>query len=321
MDIYQYDEIEYKVMEHYTGGGGNVFYLGFPSLAKHYQILEGSRTDWTGYPGSGKTELLLECLKNTSEWYGHKHLLHMPDAGSIAELTAKLMHKMSGRQFKEFYYNKDNEKVLVPNRLTEEEVRSLLPQLLKNFVLFNPKGKASKAVTPSALWQFGADNKKELGIFSVVIDSWNYMNHDVPSSMRYDQWLESTLSFGNDLSEQSLLHFHTIIHPKSPTKIQGKVVIPDMHELKGGSEWANNGKSIIVCHRDFDTNMLDVKVNKAKPEIVGVRGFTNLFYNVQSGKYYEYKDGNESYATPLMRVQEVVKEINKKVAFAPNLDF
>jgi hypothetical protein len=64
--------------------------------------------------------------------------------------------------------------------------------------------------------------------------------------------------------------------------------------------------------------MLDVKVNKAKPEIVGVRGFTNLFYNVQSGKYYEYKDGNESYAAPLTRVKEVIKE---KKAFQPNMDF
>ena len=325
MNIYTKEEIEAQVMDHYIGGGGNVFYLGFKNLSKHYQILEGSRTDWTGYPGSGKTELLLECLNNTSEWYGHKHLLHMPDAGSIAELSAKLLHKMSGKQFKEFYHNKDGDKVKIENRLTEFEVRQLLPQMLNNYVLFDSRkhieGKvgASKSVTPRELWQFGADNKKDLGIFSVVIDSWNYMRHDVSSGQRYDQWLESELSFGNDLSESSKLHFHTIVHPKSPVKVQGKIAMPDYHEMKGGSEWGNNGKSIIICHREFDSNTLDIKVNKAKPEIIGIRGLCSLNYDLKLGKYYQYSAGGNIYAEPLTRVDEVLMEVNK--AFKPNMDF
>jgi len=313
MDIYKYEEVEAKVMEHYLGGGGNVFYLGFKELGRHYQILEGSRTDWTGYAGSGKTELLLECLNNTSDWYGHKHLIHMPDAGSIAELSAKLLHKMSGKQFKEYFIDDKGEKVILKNRLTEEEVLTLLPKMLKNFALFNPStsGKSSKAITPSELWQFGADNKKDLGIFSVVIDSWNYMKHDVQGGQRYDQWLESTLSFANDLSESSKLHFHTIVHPKSPTKIQGKIQMPDYHDMKGGSEWGNNGKSIIICHREFDSKVLEVKINKAKPEIVGIRGLVMLEYDIVTGKYYTNDiHKGKIYATPLPRETAMQNNMN-----------
>jgi hypothetical protein len=308
MDIYSHKELEEQLLEHYLGGGGKTFYCGFKSLAPHYSVHEGGRTDWTGYPGSGKTELLLEVLNNCSEYYGHKHLIHMPDAGSVAEIIAKIMHKMSGKQMKEFYYDKEGNKVVIQDRLTQDEIKILLPKVMNNFVIFKPSGKASKAVTPKEYWNFASENKKLLGIFSAVIDSWNYMNHDVPSNLRYDQWLESTLSFANDLAEQSKLHLHTIIHPKSPVKKDGKVQIPDMHELKGGSEWGNNGKSIIVVHREFDSNITDIKINKAKPEVVGVRGFTNLFYDVKVGRFYEINGITKKYAQELTRVDEVLKE-------------
>ena len=329
MDIYKYDELEHQVMQHYIGGGGKTFYCGFKSLAPFYSIHEGGRTDWTGYPGSGKTELLLECLNNMSEWYNHKHLIHMPDAGSVAEIIGKIMHKMSGKQMKEFYYNQNGEKVKIENRLTEDDIKQILPKVMSNFIIFKPKGKASKAVTPREYWTFASENKKDLGLFSAVIDSWNYMSHDVPSNLRYDQWLESTLSFANDLAESSKLHLHTIIHPKSPTKIDGKVKMPDMHELKGGSEWANNGKSIIVVHRDFDSNITDIKINKAKPEVVGIRGFTNLFYDVKVGRFYEMEQGKPSYAKPLhentnplpTHVQNFYQVLEPNKEFDNNLPF
>jgi hypothetical protein len=310
MEIYNFEEIQHNVMEHYLGGGGKTFYVGFKALAPYYSIHEGGRTDWTGYPGSGKTELLLECLNNTSEYYGHKHLLHMPDAGSIAEVVGKLLHKMSGKTMKKFYFDAKGEKIMIENRMTEEEIKHYLPLVVNNFRLFKPKGKASKAVTPKEYWTFAKDNKKELGIFSAVIDSWNYMSHDVPTNLRYDQWLENTLSFANDLAEESKLHLHTIIHPKSPIKIQGVVKMPDMHELKGGSEWGNNGKSIIVVHREFDSVITDIKINKAKPEIVGIRGVTSLMYDLKVGKFFEHDGTKKKYAQELTRAEEVINQVN-----------
>jgi hypothetical protein len=318
MDIYSQKELEQQLIEHYLGGGGKTFYCGFKALSPYYSVHEGGRTDWTGYPGSGKTELLLEVLNNTSEYYGHKHLIHMPDAGSVAEIISKIMHKMSGKQVKEFYYDKDGNKVIIQDRLTQDEIKILLPKVLNNFVIFKPDGKSSKAVTPKEYWQFASDNKKYLGIFSAVIDSWNYMKHDVPSNLRYDQWLEGTLSFANDLAESSKLHLHTIIHPKSPIKKDGKVQIPDMHELKGGSEWANNGKSIIVVHREFDSNITDIKINKAKPEVVGIRGFTNLFYDVKLGRFYETNGITKKYAEELSRKDEVLMQMKP---LEPNNNF
>lgn len=291
-DILKEKDIIEPLLDLYHNGGGKTFYLGFNSLSPYYSIKEGGCTDWVGYPTSGKTELLLECLKNTAEWYGHKHLIYMPDAGSNEEVIGKLIHKMTGKQFDEFYYNSSGEKILISNRVSKKEIVDILPRIIESFKIYLPKdkkGMRSKAVTPREFWQFASDNKKELGLFSAVIDSWNYMRQDMDGFSREDKWLEDVLSFRNELAESSKLHFHTIIHPKSAKKNkEGKIIMPDYHEMKGGSEWGNNGKSIIIVHREFGSTTAEIKVDKAKPKVVGTRGVTSLEYDIDRGSYFEY---------------------------------
>jgi len=301
MDILKEEDIRDELNEYYETGGGNTFYVGFNALSNHYNIKEGGVTDWTGYPGSGKTELLLDVLMNTTKWYGHKHLIYMPDAGTNAEVIAKLIHKKTGQQFEEFFYNKKGEKVLIKNRIQQKDIFRYLPEILKSFHVFIPtkknKGKTTtKSVTPREYWDFAASNKKELGIFSAVIDSWNYMHHDI-GSQRQDQWLEEVLSYRNELADSSGVHFHTIIHPKTEKKDKnGKTILPDMHSLKGGSEWPNNGKTIIVCGRDFQSGMTDIKIDKAKPRVVGIQGLAALRYDSSKGGFYENINGQRYYA-------------------------
>ncbi|MDB0059669.1 hypothetical protein N9F18_00780, partial [bacterium] len=309
------DTIRERLREYYHTGGGNTFYLGFKGLGSLYSIKEGGCTDWSGLPGSGKTEVLLDSLKFCSRHYKHKHLIHMPDAGTVEEVIGKLIHKMSGKQFEEFYFDSDGNKRIIENRVTEDELEHYLPIVLEYFKILDPeKSNNSKALTPKEFWQFAADNKKELGIFSGVIDSWNYMKHDV-GALRYDQWLEETLSFRNELAERNDLHFHTIIHPKSGKKVEGKVPFPDMHDLKGGSEWSNNGKSIIIVHREFGSMVTDIKVNKAKPRIVGVQGLTALQYDMQKGAFYEHVNGEKFFASPAK------EEINNSLNDEANRNF
>ena len=301
MDIIKENEIREKVLDFYHSGGGKTYFVGYKSLAKHYSIKEGGCTDWTGYAGSGKTELLLDLLKNCSRYYRQKHLIHMPDAGTVEEVVGQLIHKLSGKQFDEFYYNSLGERVSIEDRVSEDEIKHYLPIVLEYFKVLDPKQKTnSKALTPKQFWQFAVDNQKELGVFSAVIDSWNYMRHDTEGFAREDKWLEDTLSFRNELAERSNMHFHTVIHPTKARKdSEGKTIAPDIHSLKGGSEWGNNGKSIIIVDRDFESNTSNIIVAKAKPKIVGIRGTTTLCYDVKTGQYYEFKDGIRYEAQPL----------------------
>ena len=274
--------------------------------------------------------MLLQILVNCSKWYGHKHLIYMPDAGSNEEVIAKLIHKYTGKQFEEYYFDKRGNKVEVKNRITEKELFKLLPTILEYFKIFLPLVKEgnktrSKAITPIEYWNFAAANKKELGIFSAVIDSWNYMKHDI-GGQREDQWLESVLSYRNELAERENLHLHTIIHPKAAVKDKnGKILIPDMHNLKGGSEWGNNGKSIIIAHRDFESNITDIKIHKAKPRVVGVQGMTALQFDLNYGGFFEIVNGTRHYShkEPIIieKQFQTINPENNNSAFNDDLPF
>ncbi len=322
MSILKLEDIKDKVFDYYCNGGGKTFYAGFNTLSNHYNIKEGGVTDWSGYPGSGKTELLLQILINCTKWYGHKHLIYMPDAGSNEEVVAKLIHKYTGKQFEEFFYNSLGEQIKVKNRITEAEMFRIMPDILEAFKIYVPKKEnkstRSKAITPIEYWDFAAENKKELGIFSAVIDSWNYMKHDV-KDQRNDQWLEEVLSYRNELAERNGLHLHTIIHPKSASKDKnGKTIMPDMHHLKGGSEWANNGKTIIIVHREFQSKITDIKIHKAKPRIVGIQGLSALQFDLDYGGYYEMINGKRQYShkEPVIVEDQPKKEV--ETAINPN---
>tara|TARA_R110000868_G_scaffold173508_7_gene409628 strand:+ start:3585 stop:4553 length:969 start_codon:yes stop_codon:yes gene_type:complete len=301
MDIINTEAIREAVIDLHRTGGGNVFYCGYKSLARHYGIKEGGCTDWTGFAGSGKSEILLDILKNCAEYYGHKYLIHMPDAGTPQEVIGKLIHKLSGKQFDEFHYNAEGLKILNSNRLTEDDVHKYLPIVTESFKILDTKvNGSSKALTPKEFWSLAVSKKKELGLFGAVIDSWNYMKHDTEGFSREDKWLEDTLSFRNDLAESSGMHFHTIIHPsKARRSTDGEVQAPDIHSLKGGSEWGNNGKSIIIVNREYGSNKCEIDVVKAKPQIVGVRGQVELSFDVKTGAYTEAINGSVYDSAPL----------------------
>lgn len=272
-----------SVLHKWKHGEEETFNPGFKNFANYYNILQGSCTDWTGYPTSGKTELLLEVLMNCAKFYNHKHLLYMPDAGTVAEVMSDLLTKYSGKPFNEYYHWK-GEKHKNYDRLTESEVLMYLPEIEKNFKICE---QGTKTLTPIEFWEYAAEYKKKELIHTGVIDSWNYMKHD-QGSLRQDQWLEATLSRRNQIAEKSGLHFHTVIHPKTATLTQdGRITTPTAHSLKGGSEWYNNGKSIIVVDRpDPHSNLVDIIIQKAKPRVVGVKGSFALNFDVKKSRYY-----------------------------------
>lgn len=283
MDVVNIQEIRAELLEYFDTSGGLRHYVGFDCLDMNYGIREGSRTDWTGYPGSGKTELLIECVWNTMQYYDHKYLVHMPDAGSRAETIAKLFHKVTGKRMEKHYWDKDG-KHTVFNRATKQDIDRYLPEILHFFKIYTPPKK--KLITPKALWDYGVEIQKEENIFGVICDSWNNLHHDT-GDLREDKWLAKTLQYGNALVEDTGLHFHTIIHPRSVKMKDGKAIMPSYHEMKGGSEWGNYAKTVIVVHREKNVDYTDVSFEKVKGANIGVKGLRTIHYDVSKGKYYE----------------------------------
>lgn len=305
--ILTHSDISKDLEVYHRLGAKKGVYLGFNSMKNFYSMRTSGVTDWTGFPQSGKTELLLECLFNTASFYGWKHLLFVPDIGDKIEVMAILIHKYTGRTFNKEY----------PNHIDINEVWTASAWLLEHFHIMtktNPKA----TISPIEFWDFAVEYKKEHNIQTATIDSWKDMRHDYHlHGGTYAQYLSKMLPYRNMLSEIHDIHFHTVIHPKNPRRVEGKIQQPQADDMEGGAQWSNSGKVIISVHRENKEGTdASVSMLKIKPRIVGKWGNFAINFDPSLSRYYDID--------PMARSQkQYAQNISDKKpsAIKPNTEF
>lgn len=280
--IMAFTDVQVEIERIHTKGWDAGYYVGFPQFEPHYNMMPGSCTDITGYPQSGKTELWLEFLMNTSHFYGLVHMLWLPDVGRSVEVMIKLLHKYTGKGFKRQY----------SNFIEIEEVWKSHAWLTHHFRIIHPTGKRSKRIEPKQLWEYAAEYKEKFEplLATVTADSWKDLKHNYAGfGGQRDLYLNDVLSDRNMIAEQTGLHIANIIHPKNPERVKGKLVAPFPDDMNGGAAWNDNGKCILVAHRDnWDDGVTDVYFRKIKPEHVGrptMKPFP-LSFDIKKSRYY-----------------------------------
>lgn len=252
-------------------------YLGFDKIDNYYSMQLGGCTDWTGFPMSGKTQVLMELLMNTSIFYGWKHLIYFPDVGSNVEIIADFIHKKTSKSF-------DPKK---PNTITDADIEREIEWVTNHFKVLTKVDVKAK-LTPMDFWDMAAEIKKTDGLHTASIDSWKDMSHPYDQYGGYATYLEFCLPYRNHIAEENNLHLHTIIHPKLTEKVNGVRTPPSPYDLKGGSEWFNSGKSMITIHRpDVMHNLVEIHFNKIKPRSIGQIGKCELFFDINTLTYYD----------------------------------
>jgi len=256
-------------------------YLGFDHLNEYYSMQLGSVTDWTGYPMSGKTQVLMEFLLNTSLWYGWRHLVYFPDVGNNVEIIADLLHKKTGKCF-------DPKKV---NAIDDPTLAVELEWIVHHFKVLT-KADVKAKLTPFEFWDMAVKIKEDEGLETASIDSWKDLSHPYHDYGGYATYLEVVLPYRNQIAEDNNLHLHTIIHPKLTDKEKdGSRKAPVPYDLKGGSEWFNSGKCMITVHRPtLETNEVNINFNKIKPRAIGKVGSIDLHFDVERFRYYKQEN-------------------------------
>lgn len=285
-NILKGSEWNQKLINYRNRGALKGKYLGFPNIHKYYSMSLPGVTDWTGFPTSGKSQIVLEFLLNTSLFYGWRHLLYMPDVGTETELLADLLHKYTYKTFDKTY----------SNLITDEEIIKSREWIEYHFIILY-KTNAKFKITPYQFWDYAVQLKKDFNgnLHTATIDAWKDMKHDTSNFARDDKYLEDVLSYRNWLSDHHNLHFHTIIHPlRTKEDKNGNRLPPTAYHLKGGTEWFNNGKNIITIHRPDDgpANIVQLLFHKIKPRSVGQTGMAELYFDPVKFRYF-IENGNK----------------------------
>ncbi len=263
----------------------------------------GTCTDITGYPFFGKSLILKEIIVSLAINHDWKFAVYMPDDGSDREVMANLIHKMTGKTVVPNY----------PNSMTPKEISKWYLQAANSFIFVD-----KPFVEPKAFWDFAKANKCQ----GAVVDSWNYMAHE--GSAVSTEYLRDILAYRNTFMQNNNMHSFIVIHPKNPDPKavkEGRVNKPTVYDLMGGSEWNNNGRNLVIVHKQDKSNYSEpylVSVEKVKPKHYGTLGqcYLNLKWDNQRFYTMNHETQMREYAYGLE--EKVIDPLN---SFTPTTQF
>ena len=122
-----------------------------------------------------------------------------------------------------------------------------------------------------------------------MIDPWNYIEHKIPKGYTETQYISESLSEVKAFALKYGIHVIIIAHP---TKLQkdkgtGKYEVPTLYNISGSAHFFNKTDNGISVYRDFQTNQVDIYVQKVRYSWLGKIGFASFTYDVETRQYAE----------------------------------
>lgn len=280
--IYELSDVDDRFEALYEFGMPGGFTTGWPSLDSHYTVSPGQWTLVTGIPGHGKSSFLDAMLINLAKVHDWKIGLFSPENQPIERHYASLIEKASGKPFNA----KKGNKISVKEK-----------DLWKGWV-----NKHFKIILPDEEMLASLDGILNLakvlvfryGIKGLVIDPWNEIEHDRPTSMSETEYISLSLSKIRRFARNYGVHVWVVAHPtKLEPRSDGKYPIPTPYSVAGGAHWRNKADNAITVYRNVgeeDDDISDIHIQKIRFKEIGRVGMISLRADKLAGQYYDDLD-------------------------------
>ena len=107
-----------------------------------------------------------------------------------------------------------------------------------------------------------------------------------------------------------------VAHPRKLMKDKdGKYIVPDIYDLSGGSEFANQIDNLVVIdrpnsHIDKSDKMVNVYIRKIrKQKLVGRPGVVPMYFDIAKSRYYDEVSNHNPLEGGQNYIQDEVDEI------------
>lgn len=263
---------------------------GFECLDKLYSIKQGTYTFILAAPHHGKSEFAFELAFNQAEKYGKKSLIYSPETGSVEDIYAEFIHKVTG---KPIYKS-------IMDHVDDKEYYKAINWIDEYFSIVDSD---EKSYSFKEITELVTDEK------IILTDPYNELKHDMSLfGTRQDLYIEDLCGDIRRYCKKNKKHWMLTLHP-SHQQIQNDgglryYPMPMAREAAGGQAllrkamtWINMWRPPIGLNDDFGQpftdNVVLINIEKAKPKGVSTKGETMLFFDWKRNRFYE---GNGLYA-------------------------
>jgi len=287
---------------------------GFDNVDEAFTLLKGYPIFFAGAPHSGKTEVVLEMLLNTSVKNGWKHFIYLGENGEVEEIIADLCHKYIGKPFKvaNQYHMSDKERLQAEYFISE------------HFIFCDD----SEDMTLTDFYNEASKAEKEYSIKfdTTLFDPFNDAIDESHACGGTHHWLNRELKMVRKVSKANkridILINHIADVPTQLDKDTGQAYLrPALpNEWNGGRTWWRRGFLMVLVYRPpawlkdengipYGDNVSLLIVQKAKPKGIATYGAeARLHWDWKQNRYYWLDAGNSRRAAFMTNEPELPKE-------------
>ena len=278
---YYEDIIKYYYLELKDGQGVKT---GWSSLDKYYRVVPGELTIVTGVPNSGKSEWIDALLCNLSEQQGWQFAMCSMEKRAT-DHARQLAEKFVGKPFFDLPYSKGTP------RMSFEELDGALDWVDDRFHLIRYEDDE----LPSVDWVLEVARAAVYrhGIRGLVIDPYNELDHQRPSSMSETEYVSKMLTKVKRFAQTAGVHVWFVAHPRQLHQWKGEA--PNLYDISGSAHFINKADNGIVVHRVRDPDSdapdsVEILVRKVRNKAAGTLGKAELSYDRRNGRYVDQDD-------------------------------
>ena len=254
-----------------TKGLPKGFYTGVSNLDDVFRLDKGRLITITGVPNCGKSEFVDFLITTYNKLYGTKALCFSPENQPCELHLSKLVSKFTNKPFEE---------------LSQAEIDTAIDYICKNFYFFN----YDKVKSFDDINSLVASMHSSLDFDILVVDSYNKVEWNKPSNETETDFISKMLDKLCEMAINYNIMVILVAHPRKMEWRNGDKVAqcPTAYDINGSANFFNKSDFVLGVHRDrdYDNEIVTIRVDKVKFNHYGTQGKCLLKYDVASGNYY-----------------------------------
>ena len=271
--VFTTEEMFEDVLRFYQDGYPKGTSLGIPQFDEYLSLVPGQLTIVTGIPGSGKSEFVDYMVVQAAKLNDWNWGLVGFEQPAVIHFT-KLIEKHAGKSFG-FRKNPDH-------RISQAELENGVGFVDRYFSFMKVD---EIDVTIDGLIEKFTELVKRKGIKGLVIDPWNYIEYKAASGQSETQYINECLTKLVRFLKTYDVHGILIAHPTKLKKEGGKYEMPTLYSISGSAHFFNKTHNGFVVYRDFESNIVDISIQKVKYSWLGKIGSVSFHYNTDTRQY------------------------------------
>jgi len=244
------------------------YQVGLNNFDNIFSTYTGQFITVTGIPSSGKSDFVDQMVVGYNKLYGWKTAFASPENAPIYLHAHKLMRKCWGD---------------MPSRgdIGGAKWKQVADHVNDNFYFIDMDKYSLESVLRK-----GAELVKRKGIKCLVIDPYNKVRDVNAVSDDVNRYTMDYLSKIESFCKKYDVLTFIVAHPTKMPRENGKMIEPNMYNIKGGGEWYDASYHGLLVHRDYEAKNTKVKVLKVKFQNLGENGAEAFFtWEPKSGSF------------------------------------